>query len=400
MRSTKFSVKRSGGKATWTWISRLFLSGGVDSSLVSAVTRSLYPQRPLKAYTLRFEDESFDEGNFAESVATSLKLEPVPVWASGPLGVRRPAMGFGITFRRTGVLKLRQYNSAPSTVPGGLRMKKSLLLFALVSLFAANAFAASYWIVMKDGSQYECKQKWTVKDGKAWFTTVAGQTLTVDPGQIDVAKSEQATKYNGGAVIAGAANQTTTNAAPQEGLGSQIKLRKPASQVTPAGPPPAPAPTTPTTTGVHRPRRTATHPPGRRRIGRGGAPEVRAGVRERRHFRAQSRLHQLAQHPRRGDRRQRGKSLQRHLGHRLPRGRDGGVPGVHIDMVELFMKTTTGGSAGRFQMTRDDAQAIESKQIEKSDYFVRKVIYCLATAERPPGRCCRTPRRRTRQFLR
>ena len=58
----------------------VFLSGGVDSSLVSAVTRSLYPQRRLKAYTLRFEEESFDEGNFAESVATSLKLEPVTVW--------------------------------------------------------------------------------------------------------------------------------------------------------------------------------------------------------------------------------------------------------------------------------------------------------------------------------
>ena len=58
----------------------VFLSGGVDSSLVSAVTRSLHPDRPLKAYTLRFEEESFDEGNFAESVATSLKLEPVTVW--------------------------------------------------------------------------------------------------------------------------------------------------------------------------------------------------------------------------------------------------------------------------------------------------------------------------------
>jgi asparagine synthase (glutamine-hydrolysing) len=58
----------------------VFLSGGVDSSLVSAVTRSLYPQRRLKAYTLRFKEESFDEGNFAETVATSLKLEPVTVW--------------------------------------------------------------------------------------------------------------------------------------------------------------------------------------------------------------------------------------------------------------------------------------------------------------------------------
>ena len=58
----------------------IFLSGGLDSSLVSAVTRSLHPQGRLKAYTLRFEEESFDEGDFAESVATSLKLEPVTVW--------------------------------------------------------------------------------------------------------------------------------------------------------------------------------------------------------------------------------------------------------------------------------------------------------------------------------
>src|SRR6267378_4546200 len=33
----------------------LFLSGGVDSSLISAVTRSLHPERALKAYTLRFK---------------------------------------------------------------------------------------------------------------------------------------------------------------------------------------------------------------------------------------------------------------------------------------------------------------------------------------------------------
>lgn len=58
----------------------LFLSGGVDSSLVSAVTRSVHPDRPLKAYTLRFEEESFDEGEFAGEVARLLKLEPVPVW--------------------------------------------------------------------------------------------------------------------------------------------------------------------------------------------------------------------------------------------------------------------------------------------------------------------------------
>ncbi len=57
----------------------VFLSGGVDSSLVSAVTRSLHPQRPLKAYTVRFEEESFDEGNVAADVARMLKMESVTV---------------------------------------------------------------------------------------------------------------------------------------------------------------------------------------------------------------------------------------------------------------------------------------------------------------------------------
>jgi asparagine synthase (glutamine-hydrolysing) len=40
----------------------------------------LHPKRPLKAYTLRFEEESFDEGNFAADVARLLKMEPVTVW--------------------------------------------------------------------------------------------------------------------------------------------------------------------------------------------------------------------------------------------------------------------------------------------------------------------------------
>src|SRR6516165_10647482 len=57
----------------------VFLSGGIDSSLVSAVVRSLYPKRPLKAYTLCFEEESFDEGDFAAAVAKQLKMKLVTV---------------------------------------------------------------------------------------------------------------------------------------------------------------------------------------------------------------------------------------------------------------------------------------------------------------------------------
>ena len=58
----------------------IFLSGGVDSSLVAAVARALYTDRALKAYTLRFDEDSYDEGRFAEMVAHQLKLDLVPVW--------------------------------------------------------------------------------------------------------------------------------------------------------------------------------------------------------------------------------------------------------------------------------------------------------------------------------
>ena len=57
----------------------VFLSGGIDSSLVSAVVRSLHQKRPLKAYTLRFDEQSFDEGRFAAAVAKQLKMELVTV---------------------------------------------------------------------------------------------------------------------------------------------------------------------------------------------------------------------------------------------------------------------------------------------------------------------------------
>ena len=57
----------------------VFLSGGIDSSLVSAVARLLHPNRPLKAYTLRFKEPSFDEGRFAAAVAKQLKMELVTV---------------------------------------------------------------------------------------------------------------------------------------------------------------------------------------------------------------------------------------------------------------------------------------------------------------------------------
>jgi asparagine synthase (glutamine-hydrolysing) len=58
----------------------LFLSGGVDSSLIAAVARDLHPDKSITAYGLRFGEESFDEGHVATRVAKDLRMDYVPVW--------------------------------------------------------------------------------------------------------------------------------------------------------------------------------------------------------------------------------------------------------------------------------------------------------------------------------
>src|SRR5260221_10871045 len=107
-----------------------------------------------------------------------------------------------------------------------MHMKKSLWLVAVITLFASNVFAASYWVVLKDGSRYECKQKPIVANGKATFTTVAGQTFNVEAAQYDVAKSEEATKFNGAQVFSISGGSTApSNGSRQHGLRSQISIR-------------------------------------------------------------------------------------------------------------------------------------------------------------------------------
>src|SRR5260221_14262013 len=51
----------------------------------------MYPTRPLKAYSIRFKEESFDEGAFAEMMARELKMDLVTVW------VRPEAVRDGLT---------------------------------------------------------------------------------------------------------------------------------------------------------------------------------------------------------------------------------------------------------------------------------------------------------------
>jgi hypothetical protein len=242
-------------------------------------------------------------------------------------------------------------------------MRKSLTIIGAALLLSTQAFA-TYFVVLKDGTQYRAKAKWTVKDGRAIIQLESGQSMAIDPNSIDVAKSEEATRYGGGSVLA--VEQTQTVAKPQQStLGSAIKLRKlPSADQTAGAQPSTPAPAIPLiapasgaalgnevlskfeqayeNVGIFEHKLTAT-----------GPHSLRADLtadNEEKVFNAISATSFLVV-------------------------RNAGISGVQVDLVELFMRTTTGGSSGRFQMSRDDAQTLDSKAITREEYFVRKVLY-------------------------
>ena len=57
----------------------IFLSGGLDSSLLAAITRALHPDANIPAYILRFDEDSYDEGRLARRVARRLDLDAAEV---------------------------------------------------------------------------------------------------------------------------------------------------------------------------------------------------------------------------------------------------------------------------------------------------------------------------------
>jgi hypothetical protein len=238
-------------------------------------------------------------------------------------------------------------------------MKKIVIVATLAALAATQLFAAKYWVVMKDGSRYEAISKWTIVNGKAVLNLVNGNTMAIDPNTIDVAKSEEVTKLGGGSVF-GVEQRPAVSTKEASTLGDKIRLRKlPPSQ--PAGtaavaPVEALAPSGPSLApdvmakferafeniGIFEHKLVSTGPHALRADLTADSEETVFNTLTATSF--------LIMH-------------------------NAGVPGVQIDSVDLFMKTTTGGAAGRFHLTRADAQALEAKTMTPQAYFVAKVLF-------------------------
>lgn len=245
-------------------------------------------------------------------------------------------------------------------------MKKSLTLIAFATLLSAQAFA-NYTIVLKDGTHYNAKTKWTMQNGKALVTLVSGSTMTINPNEIDVAKTDEVNKMDMGNVTVLGHEQpavpSTAKQAPT--LGQMVKMRR--QQQAPA--PPAPA----TTAATHATATAAPSP-----VADNLDPRLKDTF-ERAYENVGIFEHKLTG-TNRSVRVQLVADSEEKVFNSISAttfliARNAGVDNLQIDMVELYMATTTGGTAGRFQINRADADAINNKSISLQDYFVRKVIY-------------------------
>ena len=247
-------------------------------------------------------------------------------------------------------------------------MKKMSIAVALLLLVSAQAFAA-YTVVLKDGTRYQAKAKWTIVNGKAIVSLKNGQTIQLDPALIDVAKSEQATKDNlGDARVLGVEQQSTAATQQQKtSLGSAVRTRPRAGFETPVPPAAASSGTAPVTG-------TAPVAPVANQLDRRVSDNFErayenVGIYEH----VMSGTNNVVRAEITADTEDR--VFQALTATAFLVVRNAGVDGITIEMVELFMKTTTGGAAGRFRMSRADAEALNTRRIPPSEYFVRNVIY-------------------------
>ncbi|HXI12790.1 MAG TPA: hypothetical protein VNM92_09095 [Thermoanaerobaculia bacterium] len=244
---------------------------------------------------------------------------------------------------------------------------KKIATVMFLSFLTASTSMATYIVVMKDGRRYKAKQKWTVAGGKALIALENGTTLQLDPGLIDATASDQLARSGLGDVRVLATDTPQPSSAPQRGpsLGSRTRLRTlPQEKPRPDAPPASsPAPPPPSGSkgslgsdvitkfndayeniGIYEKTVTSTSP---------------ATLRVQLTADSEDKVFKVL-------------SATSYMMTKVP-----GITGSKIDSVELFMSTTNGGTAGRFIMTQEDAQAILSKSSSRpeADYFVRKVIY-------------------------
>lgn len=232
-------------------------------------------------------------------------------------------------------------------------MRKFVFLVSIL-LIAASAFA-EYTVVLKDGRRFAAKEKWKIVDGKAIVTLTNGTTIQIDPSAIDAAQSEAVTRSGLGdaKVLQTAPQNDTSRPQPKSSLGTLATIRRPQQDSGAAS-------GTPTRASGGTGRIDAEV------SSKFGAAFENVGLYDAKLSPAspgQLRIDVTADNE---DQVFKAISATSFIFANVP---------SEYSIVELFMRTTIGGSAGRFQMTKDDARALANKQMDWTDYYLNKVIF-------------------------
>jgi hypothetical protein len=236
---------------------------------------------------------------------------------------------------------------------------RTLLVLAAALVLAAPAALAEYIVVLRDGRRYVAHEKYKVQNGNAIISLTNGTTIQVELGSIDQAASEAATRSGLGDVKVLATvptQEATSTGGSRPSLGSLATIRRPEPRAT-SSTSPSDAIGTPATPGARLDPVLAS---------KFTAAFENVGLFERSlEMRTESvlRIDVTADNE---DHVFKAISATSFIYANVP---------SNLQSVELFMRTSTGGSSGRFQMTKEQAVALANQKIEWYDYFIRNVLY-------------------------
>jgi hypothetical protein len=243
---------------------------------------------------------------------------------------------------------------------------RKILAICLFGALAATAAFAEYIIVLRDGRSFEARAKWKVVDGKAIFELKDGRRMQLDPSLIDVQASETATRSGLGdaKVLQMAQPPTATSRKNQPSLGSIAAIRKTQQETAPPQAKAA-APASAQSAAPDEPAAVAGIVDSMVAEKFNAAYE-NVGLFERKLSLSEAgrlRIDLMADNE---DQVFKAISATAFVFANVPSSYSG---------VDLFLRTVNGGSAGRFQMSKQDAAALANKQMEWFDYYVKNVIF-------------------------
>jgi hypothetical protein len=248
-------------------------------------------------------------------------------------------------------------------------MKNRFLVASSLLLAAALTANAAYIVVLKNGTRYRARTKWTIQNGKATIPLENGTILQLDPALIDVAASETASKSGlGDAKLLAVSGGPTTPAPSTQAAGSSLGQlsRTRGNRATPGSASqasPAPAAAQPPVSQAASRRSEEFISKLQQAYENVGIFEYKVVAAEGNGVRAELVADSEDQ------------VFKAISATAFVVANVSLADGVKVEPLELFMKTVRGGSAGRFQMTQAEATAIASKKKTWQSYYVERVLF-------------------------